>query len=366
MPALKQLSAIYIGAATAFAVTALLAQHARWNAGVHAALHVAGAQTVVAARYLDRLALEPARAFLVRSVAPMPPSRVTIDLAPGAPAPRLQPPRSKPLEIRPSDDGEIGVAALDRRGSADAPKLQALPQVTIDIAPSSRPGAREQHRPPTRAELASVKRRLEDNLTAPLYRRFDLFLYVSKAAKGPLAQRMYVFAKTKSGGLRLRYDWEVSTGREKIERNKAGAELASFTPQGYYELDPHRMYRHYRSVQWNMPMPHAMFFNWIQHGRRTGIAIHAAHGKAIARLGTRASGGCIHLSPKHAARLFRLIRVDYKGRVPRFAFNRRTDSISNNGRLMRGPDGRLRFAEGYKVLVVIESFGRSDLVASIM
>ena len=49
--------------------------------------------------------------------------------------------------------------------------------------------------------------------------------------------------RTAAGELTLRYDWPVSTGREKVEYNKAGWKLPSFTPAGYYELDPHRMYR---------------------------------------------------------------------------------------------------------------------------
>ncbi len=67
---------------------------------------------------------------------------------------------------------------------------------------------------------------------------FELFLYVSKAENGPWAQRMYVFARQGNGNLGLLYNWPVSTGRELVELAPNGQRAPSFTPQGYYELDP--------------------------------------------------------------------------------------------------------------------------------
>ena len=60
----------------------------------------------------------------------------------------------------------------------------------------------------------AVAMRLRAQLTPEMLGNFDLFLYVSKAERGPLAQRMYVFRKTRSGELNLFYDWAASTGRE--------------------------------------------------------------------------------------------------------------------------------------------------------
>ena len=37
--------------------------------------------------------------------------------------------------------------------------------------------------------------RLKENLTPEMLKNFSLFLYVSKASDGPLAQRLYVFRK---------------------------------------------------------------------------------------------------------------------------------------------------------------------------
>ncbi len=51
---------------------------------------------------------------------------------------------------------------------------------------------------------------------------FDLFLYVSKAERGPLAQRLYVFRKESGEDLVLVYDWAASTGRERQEVSPRG------------------------------------------------------------------------------------------------------------------------------------------------
>jgi hypothetical protein len=111
-------------------------------------------------------------------------------------------------------------------------------------------------------------------------------------------------------------------------------------------------------------MPYTMFFNWERHGYQTGLAIHAAVGDDVARLGSRASAGCVHLSLDNARRLFNLIR-EYRGPAPRFAFDRETETMSNQGRLMHDADGRVRTAQGYKVLVFIENYGGKNVVATL-
>jgi lipoprotein-anchoring transpeptidase ErfK/SrfK len=220
-------------------------------------------------------------------------------------------------------------------------------------------------RVPVSAGTARVAQRLRDNLTRELFANFELFLYVSKADSGPWAQRMYVFRKQANGDLALLYDWPVSTGRERIEFNPAGRRMATFTPQGYYELDPKRFYARYRSTEWGKPMPYTMFFNWIRDGNQTGLAIHAATGDDIARLGKRASAGCVHLAPENARTLFTLIRSRYRGLAPRFVMDRRTATMSNDGILLHDASGRPRMAEGYKVLVFIENYGGDNVVAAL-
>jgi hypothetical protein len=194
---------------------------------------------------------------------------------------------------------------------------------------------------------------------------FDLFLYVSKAKKGPLAQRLYVFKKDSSGALVMAYDWAASTGRERYEISPSGEHTRTVTPVGFYELDPGRQYRAYHSHAWDQSMPYAMFFNWEHQGDQTGLAIHAATGDDIARLGTRASAGCVHISPAHARLLFDMIHADYRGRAPRFAYDRATGSMSNQGEMMRDADGNLVMADGYRVLIDIEDFSGASRVAAL-
>jgi len=118
-------------------------------------------------------------------------------------------------------------------------------------------------------------------------------------------------------------------------------------------------------MQWNEPMPYAMFFNWVKDGNQTGLAIHAASGGDIAMLGNRASAGCVRLPPEAARQLFTLIKTQYRGLAPRFAMDRRTGTMSNEGILLHDPSGKLQLAEGYKVLVFIENYGGENVVAAL-
>jgi hypothetical protein len=188
---------------------------------------------------------------------------------------------------------------------------------------------------------------------------------VSKAEQGPWAQHLYVLRKNAAGDLDLLYSWSASTGREKSEVAPNGTRQRSTTPSGYYQLDPLRMYRRHFSGQWHEPMPYAMFFNWEKRGFQTGLAIHAATRGELSQLGTRASAGCIRIAPENARLLFHLIRSEYKGPSPRFAFDRRTATMSNDGVFMHDAAGNLRYTNGYKVLVLIENYGGKDTVATL-
>jgi lipoprotein-anchoring transpeptidase ErfK/SrfK len=266
-----------------------------------------------------------------------------------APPPALRPAISEPppAQVATAEPQKPAMTLAPPEAQADAPA--ALPDLKA----------------PSPAELTRVMVRLKDSLTSEMLENFELFLYVSKAQNGPWAQRMYVFKKQASGGLNLVYNWPVSTGREIVEFTPGGKRAPSFTPQGYYELDPDRMYRHHTSGQWGTPMPYAMFFNWQVGGLQTGLAIHAAHGTDMALLGQRASAGCVRLAPDNAAQLFNLIRTQYRGLAPRFAVDRRTATMSNQGLLMHDAQGRVQLADGYKVLVFIENYGGDNVVAAV-
>jgi hypothetical protein len=248
-----------------------------------------------------------------------------------------------------------------------SPRMPDMAPPDIDIARNNLPMPPIPMPPvaPVTNRATAVAARLRTSLTPEMLQNFDLFLYVSKADRGPLAQRMYVFKKLPSGELNLVHDWAASTGRERSEVSPRGAHSFTATPKGYYQLDPQRMYRSYRSYSWDQDMPHSLFFNAEREGLQTGLAIHAATGDDIARLGSRASAGCVHISPQNAAMLYEMIRADYRGPVPRFAYNSDTQTMSNRGAFMHDATGRLKMADGYRVLVDIEDYGGENIVASL-
>ncbi len=323
------------------------------SATAHAGLHRAANP---ASHPNMRAVLPPARAV------PAPPASGGDELAQTKPAQPVA-----PTDSAPAADGQVARAA-----DPDEAKHR-LPEPTLALADSeARDAARaggdatlSQASTTDSADVIRVQERLKDNLTHELYENFELFLYVSKANTGPWAQRMYVFQKQPSGDLSLLYNWPVSTGREQVEFNPAGRRLRTVTPEGYYELDPDRSYEHYRSHEWGKSMPYAMFFNWIRHGDQTGLAIHAASGDDVALLGKRASAGCIHLSLDDAHTLYALIRSHYRGLAPRFAIDRRTGTMSNQGIMLHDASGNVKMAEGYKVLIFIENYGGENVVAAL-
>lgn len=296
-------------------------------------------------------------------VAPRPteqaaPSMATPKYAPAPPPKDLaaaEPPARTPA---PSSDLRGSEREMPAAPAAAHPQVTLAPEAAAPTQPAPAPAANP-------GDVVRVAERLKDNLSREMFDNFELFLYVSKAAAGPWAQRMYVFKKTQTGDLVLLYNWPVSTGREEIEFNPEGDQLKTVTPPGYYELDPHRSYEHYTSGEWHQPMPFAMFFNWVNRGNETGLAIHAASGDDVAKLGHRASAGCIHLSLDNARTLFALIRHDYRGLAPRFAVDRRTGTMSNDGILLHDAQGNVKMADGYKVLVFIEDFGGENVVAAL-
>jgi len=330
-------------------------------------IFVAAAGVLAAATLVSRYSLSPSDAG--RGAGP-PPQIEFVWWVPGANKPdpssqiaiRGSVLQNEVAPVRHSDKRQTVAAERHRakqphRGGEDASiSTSTVWEGSSPVEPSSKA--------PSKNELAAVGARLRNSLGNELYAGFELFLYVSKAVSGPFAQQMYVFRKAGNGALDLLYDWPVSTGRERAERNAEGRELPTFTPTGYFRLDPNRFYRHHTSAEWREPMPFAMFFDWVKRGAPAGLAIHAATGSEIASLGTRASAGCIRLAPEAAKTLFTLIRTAYRGPTPRFAMNHRTRTTSNDGIVLHDARGRARLTAGYKVLVVIENYGGEDLVAA--
>jgi lipoprotein-anchoring transpeptidase ErfK/SrfK len=191
---------------------------------------------------------------------------------------------------------------------------------------------------------------------------FDLFMYVSKAKRGPLAQHMFIFQRDADGQIVPYAEWKVSTGREKLEINRE-RKVRTTTPEGIFQLDPDRMHEKYWSRSWNnAPMHYAMFYDMMNNGNQTGLAIHAAVGKSkIARLGKRDSAGCVRLSPQHAKELFYKVRTTTKGSVPVLAVNEK-GSTDRWGRVQRDEAGTMLLQDGYRAVLFVENFdGREEI-----
>jgi len=411
--ALRQLSVLYLAAASSFVVAITLAQHPALNSAVHTGARFTATEGEAAAVALNAYVIQPgwsytkaqsgvlyreawnaihppvqiaqhtvkAKPVVVAKTKPAPvvipkaKSEIAIAqlqrpviVAPHAVpvAPALRPPivESAPAAPAAAPNTQVAVAA------PPAPKLTLAPQAMAPVAPppiaSSSSSVLPPDHPPSASELVAVTQHMRDSLTREMLADFDLFLFVSKAQGSTAAgQRMYVFQKQDNGDLVMLYNWPVSTGRELNEIAADGTRQASITPAGYYEIDPHRMYVSHFSSQWHQPMPYAMFFNWENHGYQTGLAIHGASGKDISLLGERASAGCIHLAPENARLLFSLIKNNYKGLMPKFAYDKRTATMANNGVLLHTADGHVEMAEGYKVLVFIENYGGENVVAAL-
>ena len=108
----------------------------------------------------------------------------------------------------------------------------------------------------------------------------DLLIEVNKSA-----QRMIVTLN----GDQL-YDWPVSTGV-----------VGYGTPSGTFK--PFRMDIDHHSDEYdNAPMPYAMFFT------QTGVAVHGTYEQRD--LGHAASHGCVRLSVKNAATLWKLVKSE--------------------------------------------------------
>ncbi|MDB5736186.1 MAG: hypothetical protein JWN16_2823, partial [Alphaproteobacteria bacterium] len=397
MSALRLLALSYLACASAFVVAGVLRAHPDMEHGLQAIARLARDRIV--APTIDQLHQQDA---LLLDSLDHPAARVALTIMPLAPGEERLLPRKAAAPVAPRS-----VASVDDRVSQPeysagatiailpdlspeaapvppepkmiqpeprfaAPKMPrtAMPQFDIAKADASRTFRIPEPPLPSVAPTTSNRtmaaaQRLKANLSPEMLQNFELFVYVSKADRGPLAQRMFVFRKTANNDLALLYDWAASTGREREEINPRGRRSFTATPAGYYQLDPQRMYRRYRSYTWDQPMPNAMFFNWEREGLQTGLAIHAATGDDIAKLGSRASAGCVHLSPENAATLQQLIRAGYRGQVPRFAYNNSTQTMTNKGGFLHGRDGALRMADGYKVLIEIEDFSGNNVVASL-
>jgi lipoprotein-anchoring transpeptidase ErfK/SrfK len=391
----RQLSVLYLITASAFGVAIVLSQHPTLNYAAKTSAHYVGHATAETAIAINDHIIQPSWSWTKGeagdlynrarvAINPPTPVHVAVKPSPAAPKPvqlakrepakpqkiaAAPPPALRPRITEPTPQPVAPPRPDQQVASAAPPTMTLAPQAQIQTQPLAvpqlPPAPGVSAPPPSPAELVRVTQRLKDSLTSEMVEHFALFLYISKADHGPWAQHMYVFQKQPGGDLKLAYHWPVSTGREVVEFAPNGTKQPSFTPAGYYQLDPDRMFSHYTSSQWHQPMPYAMFFNWENHGYQTGLAIHAASGEDISLLGQRSSAGCVRLAPENARVLFQLIRENYKGLVPKFAYDKRTATMANDGMLLHDTAGNLQMAQGYKVLVFIEDYGGENVVAAL-
>ena len=274
------------------------------------------------------------------------------------PAPKSVFPRHRPVGDS-RNNFPAGIAPADRKDLSSEDIISAPSHDDVTAAIREEGNGR-----------AQLTEHLMSDLSPELFENFDLFIYVSKAERGPWAQHMYVFVKERGSPsdakLILLENWPVSTGREAIERARNGERVSTDTPAGYYELDPSRFFVQYRSAQWQLDMPNAMFFDWSNRGYQTGLAIHGVSDvDSVAALGQRASAGCVQLPLEASEKLFDLVRDNFEGEVPRFAYDEKTRVTSNKGDLARDEDGNLVMMDGYRALVVIDNYGGGTVTSEV-
>lgn len=366
---MRTLSVLYVLGASALGFGLALQAQQPWALGVRQFAQVAppavgdavGSAAGATARAAEQHVIRPGLAWgsrttedVVRQV------RAWLAPPPVKPVPRLAETKSKPAvppALRPAIPPSVPVQPV-------APKQMELADTSAGAETALMPAP--DAAPPSPGEVARVLAHLKVSLTRELYENFSLFLYVSKADRGPWHQRMFAFNKEANGDLKLVHSFPVSTGREVLTPSPDGKKMWNTdTPTGYFQLDPERVYKRYTSQQWGHKMPFAMFFSWEKNGRQTGVAIHSAEEGDIKFLGARASAGCVRLHPQNAEVLYRLIRKNYRGLTPLFAYDKRTATMSNEGLLMHDKAGNIQYAEGYKVLVLIENKGGDDVIAAL-
>lgn len=208
--------------------------------------------------------------------------------------------------------------------------LPATPSILIDTQP--------------------ITSRIATRLPADFVRYFDLVLYVNKATDGAWAQTMFVFRRDANGGLGFVESFPVSTGRERREQ------YFTHTPEGIFEIDSERMFTMAHSGKWHgAPMPHAMFLDYSYRTVKSGVALHAAVGKAVDRLGNRDSGGCIRMPPDKAAALFDQLQNGYVGQVPTLVFDEDAGTTNRRGLMVKDRTGNAVLKPGRKVVVVVDA-----------
>jgi lipoprotein-anchoring transpeptidase ErfK/SrfK len=291
------------------------------------------------------------------------------------PQPQVEAPVVAP-QISLATEQKFALALATTASDASAHTVPTTPAPNLAVEPGVRAARAELPDQMMSADLVTTigespvsvaQRRLLGTVPDEIEPYFDLFMYVSKSNRGPLAQRMYVFQRDADGKIIPYAEWMVSTGREKIELHHE-RKIRTVTPEGIFALNPKRFHKRYWSTSWDgAPMHYAMFYDLMNNGNQSGLAIHAAIGAdKIRKLGRRDSAGCVRLSPKNAKELFYKVRNTTQGRVPVLALNER-GSTDRWGRVQYDDAGSMLLQDGYRALVFVENFdGRDELVSPVI
>jgi hypothetical protein len=160
---------------------------------------------------------------------------------------------------------------------------------------------------------------------------FPVVVVVNKHENAITGQKMQVYHRGA-----LKWEFDVSTGREKWEDAKSGRRYFSVTSVGWFA--PIQMFEKYHSKTWLADMNNSIFFNG-------GLALHATTPDHFKALGKRDSGGCVRLHPKNAKLLFDLVKAEGKGNVPAYTWD---------GQIQRDGRGRIIYREHWNTIIIIE------------
>jgi len=185
-----------------------------------------------------------------------------------------------------------------------------------------------------------------DFQTYPWLKEFTNVIVINKAAEGVDSQNLRLY----QNGVLKRFT-KTSTGRETYEKGcNPGQDPKrdhcsiraywSTTPVGYFDVD--KLDEHYFSNLWKTWMPYAVFFE-------AGIATHQAPAGTEAKLGKRASGGCIRLHPNYASVIYNDVQKAGMGLIP---------VIKRDGTLKLTAQGDVVREQGYRTLVIVQNVVR--------
>lgn len=182
-----------------------------------------------------------------------------------------------------------------------------------------------------------------DFQTYPWLKEFEIVIVVNKADEGSDKQSLRLYQNGK-----LKEYARVSSGRENFEKGCSVGQTPrkdhcsnraywSTTPTGYFDVD--NLVENYFSNLWQTWMPYAVFFT-------DGIALHQAPAGTEAKLGKRASGGCIRLHPSIAPVIYKYVQNANKGLVPKF---------DRSGEVKKTSQGDIIRWQAYKTLVIVHN-----------